>query len=223
VRVLPATHDTFLWYGPRAVEGSRRILLATGVAAVVAAGLLAGCGAGERQDADEPAGTFKVDVVKTSFPKHQRLSDSARMRIVVRNADTRTIPNVAVSVLSDDPKGGGGFATRSEASGLSDPTRQLWIVDRGPRGGDTAYVSTWALGPLPPGRSRTFEWHVTPVVAGSHTLRWRVAAGLNGKARAQTRGGREASGIFPVNVSSKPAPVTVDPKTGDIVNAANEL
>jgi hypothetical protein len=192
-------------------------LLATSVAAVVATVLVAGCGGGERQDANEPSGTFKVDVVKASFPRHQRLSDEATMRIVVRNADTRTIPNVAVSVLSDDPKGGGGFTTRSEQAAQSDPTRQLWIVDRGPRGGDTAYVSTWALGPLPAGRARTFVWHVTPVVAGSHTLRWRVAAGLNGKAHAQTDRGQEASGLFPVDVSSKPAAVTVDPKTGDVV------
>ena len=196
-------------------------MLATSVAAVVAASLAAGCGGGERQDANEPSGTFKVDVLKATFPKQQRLSEAAVMRIVVRNADTRTIPNVAVSVLSDDPKGGGGFATRSTESGLADPTRNLWIVDRGPRGGDTAYVSTWALGPLAAGRSKTFEWHVTPVVAGSHTVRWRVAAGLNGKARAQTEGGQEASGTIPVTVSSKPAPVTVDPKTGDVVDSTS--
>jgi hypothetical protein len=196
-------------------------LLATSVAAVVAASLAAGCGGGERQDANEPSGTFKVDVVKATFPKQQRLSQAAVMRIVVRNADTRTIPNVAVSVLSDDPKGGGGFATRSTEAGLADPTRNLWIVDRGPRGGDTAYVSTWALGPLAAGRSKTFEWHVTPVVAGAHTVRWRVAAGLNGKARAQTEGGQEASGTIPVTVSSKPAPVTVDPKTGDVVDSTS--
>jgi hypothetical protein len=196
-------------------------LLATSVAAVVAASLAAGCGGGERQDANEPSGTFKVDVLKATFPKQQRLSEAAVMRIVVRNADTRTIPNVAVSVLSDDPKGGGGFATRSTEPGLADATRNLWIVDRGPRGGDTAYVSTWALGPLAAGRSRTFEWHVTPVVAGAHTVRWRVAAGLNGKARAQTEGGQEASGTIPVTVSSKPAPVTVDPKTGDVVDSTS--
>jgi hypothetical protein len=188
---------------------------------VTAAGVLAGCGGGERQDANEPSGTFKVEVTKASFPKRQRLSDSAVMRIVVRNADTRAIPNVAVSVLSDGPKGGGGFATRAEGGDLSDPTRQLWIVDRAPRGGDTAYVSTWALGRLAAGRSRTFEWRVTPIVAGSHTLRYRVAAGLNGKARAQTEGGREASGTFQVNVSSKPPAVTVDPETGDVVNSTS--
>jgi hypothetical protein len=196
-------------------------LLATSVAAVVAASLAAGCGGGQRQDANEPSGAFKVDVVKATFPKQQRLSQTAVMRIVVRNADTRTIPDVAVSVLSDDPKGGGGFATRSAEPGLADPSRNLWIVDRGPRGGDTAYVSTWALGPLPAGRSRTFEWHVTPVVAGAHTVRWRVAAGLDGKARAQTEGGHEAAGTIPVTVLSKPAAATVDPKTGDVVDSTS--
>lgn len=196
-------------------------MLATSVAAVVAASLAAGCGGGQRQDANEPSGAFKVDVVKATFPKQQRLSQTAVMRIVVRNADTRTIPDVAVSVLSDDPKGGGGFATRSAEPGLADPSRNLWIVDRGPRGGDTAYVSTWALGPLPAGRSRTFEWHVTPVVAGAHTVRWRVAAGLDGKARAQTEGGHEAAGTIPVTVLSKPAAATVDPKTGDVVDSTS--
>jgi hypothetical protein len=197
-------------------------LLATTVAAITAAGLTAGCGGGQRQDANEPSATFKVDVVKASFSPQQRLSDDAVMRIVVRNADRRTIPDVAVTVTSeDDAKGGAGFTTRSSAPGLADPTRQLWIVDKGPRGGDTAYVSTWALGPLPAGRTRTFEWHVTPVVAGTHTLRWHVAAGLNGKAIARTTAGRDAEGIFRVNVSSKPAAVTVDPKTGDVVNAGD--
>jgi hypothetical protein len=193
-------------------------LLATCVAVALTAGSVAGCGGGERQDENEPSGTFKVDA-HASFPKRQRLSDSATMRVVVRNTGTRTIPNVAVTILSDDAKGGGGFTTRAETAGLADPTRQLWIVDRGPRGGDTAYVSTWALGPLPSGRTRSFVWHVTPVVAGSHTVRWRVAAGLNGKARAQTDAGREAAGTIRVNVSRKPAAVTVDPKTGDVVTS----
>jgi hypothetical protein len=195
-------------------------LLATSVAALSAAAVLAGCGGGDRQDANEPSGTFKVAVVKASFNPKQRLADTAVMRIVVRNADSRTIPNVAVTVTSDDDaKGGAGFTTRSSAADLSDPTRQLWIVDRGPHGGDTAYVSTWALGPLAAGRTKVFEWRVTPVVAGTHTLRWHVAAGLNGKAIARTKDGQDAAGTFKVSVSSKPAAVTVDPKTGDVVNA----
>jgi hypothetical protein len=196
-------------------------LLATCVAASTAAGLVAGCGGGERQDANEPSGTFAVDVVKASFTPKQRLADSAVMRIVVRNADSKTIPNVAVTVTNDDDdaKGGAGFTTRSTSPDLADPTRQLWIVDRGPHGGDTAYVSTWALGPLAAGRTKVFEWHVTPVVAGTHTLRWHVAAGLNGKAIARTKDGQDPAGTFRVDVSRKPAAVTVDPKTGDVVTA----
>lgn len=193
---------------------------ATSVAAIVAAGLVAGCGGDERQDANEPSGTFQVDVVKASFPKQQRLANSAVMKVVVRNSGDETIPNVAVTITSDDgAHGGAGFTTRSTAPDLADPTRQLWIVDQGPRGGDTAYVSTWALGPLAKGDTKTFEWHVTPVVAGSHMLRWHVAAGLNGKAVARTKDGKDPVGTFPVNVSQKPAEVTVDPKTGDIVAA----
>jgi hypothetical protein len=220
--VPAALHDTSLWYVPAAVEGSRRALRATGVAAIIAAGLIAGCGGGERQDANEPSGTFKVKVLKASFPPHQRLANKATMRVVVRNDSGKTIPNVAVTVTSDDDaKGGAGFTTRSTNPDLADPTRQLWIVDQGPRGGDTAYVSTWALGPLAAGHTQTFEWHVTPVVAGTHMLRWHVAAGLNGKAVARTANGQDPAGTFRVRVASKPAPVTVDPKTGDIVDAVS--
>jgi ABC-type glycerol-3-phosphate transport system substrate-binding protein len=197
-------------------------LWATSVAAIIAGGLLAGCGGGERQDANEPSGTFKVKVLKASFPEHQRLANKAVMRVIVRNDSGKTIPNVAVTVTSDDDaKGGAGFTTRSTAADLADPTRQLWIVDKGPRGGDTAYVSTWALGPLAAGRTQSFEWHVTPVVAGTHVLRWHVAAGLNGKAVARTANGQDPAGTFRVRVASKPAPVTVDPKTGDIVNSTS--
>jgi hypothetical protein len=183
----------------------------------------AGCGgSGDRQDANEPSGTYKVAVSQASFPLKQRLSDDAVMRITVRNVDSKTIPNVAVTVTNeDDAKGGAGFTTRSSDTTLSDPTRQLWIVDRGPHGGDTAYVSTWALGSLRPGRARTFEWHVTPVVAGTHTLRWHVAAGLNGRAIARKRNGQDAAGTFKVSVSQKAPAVKVDPKTGDVVSASD--
>ena len=189
-------------------------------AAVIAAALASGCGGGKRQDAGEKSGTYKVDVVKASFTKQQRLSDDAVMRITVRNADTKTIPNIAVTVTNDDDKGGPGFTTRSDDPTLADPTRQLWIVDKGPRGGDTAYVSTWALGALPAGRTKTFVWHVTPMVAGTHTLRWHVAAGLNGKAIARMSDGQDPAGTFRVTVSRKPPTATVDPQTGDVVEAS---
>jgi hypothetical protein len=199
------------------VERSWRAWCATSAVAIASAALVTGCGGGERQDENEPSGTFKVDVVKASFPKDQSISSIATMKVIVRNADTRTIPNIAVTIASGEAAGGGGFVTRSEAPGLADPTRALWIVDAEPPGGGTAYVSTWALGPLRAGQTRSFVWKVMPVSAGSHTLRYRVAAGLNGKAKAQVDGGGEAAGTFRVNVSDKPPQTTVDPATGDVI------
>jgi hypothetical protein len=59
-------------------------------------------------------------------------------------------------------------------------------------------------------------WHVTPMVAGAHTIHYRVAAGLNGKAKAQTSGGDEAAGVFKVDVSRRPPQGSVDLKTGEV-------
>src|SRR5687767_13694449 len=56
---------------------------------------IAGCGGGERQDKNEPEGSFKVDVVSATFPAKQRLAKQEEMVVEVRNADSKTIPNVA--------------------------------------------------------------------------------------------------------------------------------
>jgi hypothetical protein len=170
---------------------------------------VAGCGGGERQDAHEPSGTYKVEVLKAGFPTKQTLAAPEVMTIVVRNADTRTIPDVALTVDS--------FATVDQQAGLADPKRPVWVVDHGPEGGDTAYVDTWALGPLRAGQTKTFSWHVTAIKAGTHMVHWRVAAGLNGKAKAELAGGRIPQGNFSVDISGKPAQATVDPATGAVV------
>jgi len=180
----------------------------TGVFAVAIA--IAGCGGGERQDKNEPSGSYKVDVVSATFPAKQRLAKQEEMVVEVRNADTKTIPNVAVTV---DP----GFTRRSERQDLADPNRPVWIVDDGPVGGITAYTNTWALGPLKPGKSARFVWKVTAVQPGTHEVHYRVAAGLNGKAKAQGPNGNAPEGSFTVNVTGKPAQATVDPETGAVV------
>ena len=64
--------------------------------------------------------------------------------------------------------------------------------DAAPRGCDTAYVNTWACGPLRPNQQKTFRWSVTAVQAGDFKVRWRVAAGLDGKAKAVAAGGGPA-------------------------------
>ncbi len=184
--------------------------------ALGAVAFAAGCGGGgesARQDADEPSGTWKVDVVQAEFPSSQRLAQQETMRIRVRNADTRTVPNLAVTVK--------GFARRSDQAGLADPTRPVWILDDGPRGGTTAYTNTWALGRLAPGRTKTFEWRATPVVPSRggrpFRLEWRVAAGLDGKAKARLTDGGAPKGTFSVQVESSPSQSRVDPGSGEVV------
>lgn len=172
-------------------------------------GAFAGCGGGERQDANEPDRNFDVRVVQASFPAAQKIAEGTRMRIAVRNSGDRAIPNVAVTI--------DGFSSASQEPGLADPNRPVWIIDQGPRGGDTAYVGTWALGRVEPGRTRTFSWQVTPVVPGRHVVKFSVAAGLNGKAKAQAAGGGRAAGRFDVEVSGKPSDSRVDPSTGAVV------
>lgn len=170
-----------------------------------AALLVSGCGGGERQDADEPSGTFKVDV-SASFPTEQRLARQEQMVVEVRNTDSKAIPNVAVTIQP-------GFSTRSNRADLADPNRPVWIIDDGPVGGGTAYTNTWALGELAAGQSKKFVWKVTPVRSGSYEVEYRVSAGLDGKAKADG----DTAGTFNVSVSNKPAQARVDPETGAVI------
>src|SRR5690349_13665810 len=119
---------------PPAMGMGRR---ATALGTVFALGVI-GCGGGDRQDKNEPSGTFDVRVVDATFPTTQHIADQARMRIAVRNTGQKDVPNVAVTVK--------GFTRRDTQPGLADPNKPVWIVDAGPKGGDTAYVGTWALG-----------------------------------------------------------------------------
>ena len=175
---------------------------------------LVGCG-GSRQDANEKSGTYQVAIVKRAFPASQSLAQRARMTIAVRNDGDKAMPNVAVTVES--------FAANSEQSDLADTSRPVWVVDAGPTGSPTAYTNTWARDrPLAPGATATFVWRVTPVVAGTHTVRYRVAAGLNGKARARLASGGDPQGSFTVRISSKPPRTIVDPETGAVVREGSD-
>ena len=181
---------------------------APAVAAALAL-VAAGCG-GQRQDANEPSGTYKVSIVRQSFPSKQTLAKREFMTISVRNEDSRALPNVAVTVDS--------FSHASDQQGLADPNRPVWIVDGPPRGTQVAYTNTWALDrTLAPGQSATFRWRVMPVVSGTHSIKFRVAAGLDGKAKAQLASGGVPQGSFTVNISGKPAQARVDPNTGQVI------
>jgi hypothetical protein len=198
---------------------------------------ISACGSGTRQDATEPARKFPVQVSKATFPAAQTLSQHAHLVITVRNSGRRTIPDVAVTICNvtcsyPAPKGEGtsaaAFASTISQPYVANPSRPVWIVDRGPghcgysckNGGQgagvTAYSNTWALGSLKPGRAVRFDWAVTAVSAGKHVVAWQVAAGLNGKAKAVLADGSRPHGSFSVDIGSAPRQSYVDNK-GQIV------
>jgi hypothetical protein len=184
------------------------------VVALLAGGCcaLTACGGGERQDKLEKAGDYKVEIVNASFPEKQAIADATTMKISVRNADNKTLPNVAVTVATEPGDSGG--APQAFSSDISDPnvadsSRPIWIVDQGPKGGDTAYTNTWALGPLKAGETKDFEWKVTAVKPGDYTIDYSVSPGLNGKAKVASGG--TTKGTFKVTVDDKPP----DARVGD--------
>jgi hypothetical protein len=128
----------------------------------------------------------------------------------VRNTGTETIPNIAVTLDGLDRSAKGEDVA-------ADPQRPIWILESGPRGGTTAYVNTWAKGELPAGETARFEWDVTAVEAGTHELTYRVAAGLDGKARAQGEGERAPEGDVTVTITDRPTDARVDPDTGEVI------
>ncbi len=194
------------------------------VAASASALLSIGCSGGSRQDAKEPEGTFRMRVVHAVFPLAQVLARPTNLVLSVRNTSAKTVPNVAVTIDS--------FDYASTYPELSDNRRPVWVIERGPGaiakppvrtqevsppgGGQTAYVNTWALGPLAPGQVRSFVWNVVPVKPGLHVVHYSIVAGLGGKAKALTLGPIPLKGRFPVVVSKAPPRTHLNPNTGRV-------
>jgi len=176
---------------------------------------LAGCG-GERQDENERKGSYPVEVVEAKFPEKQKLAKSSDLVVTVRNPGRETIPNIALTV--------NGLDERKSDPDLADASRPVFALngvqveiagfpeakEASPRGCDTAYVNTWACGPLKPNEQKTFRWTVTAVRAGDFKIDWRVAAGLDGKAKAVASGGGPAPrGQFSGSISDAAPEVRV--------------
>ena len=195
----------------RAVSAPRFTLVLIAALAAVS-----GCG-GESQDANEAEGTYRLEVADATFPAKQSIAEAPTMRIRVRNPERRTVPNVAVTVETKGAKAGDGvtaFGQKSDDSRLADSSRPIWILDEEPKGGTSAYSNTWSLGPLKAGDTKTFEWKLTAVEPGVYSLAYRVAPGLDGKARLAA--GSKARGTFAVQVSDDPIPARVN-SDGEVV------
>ena len=176
--------------------------------ALVCAVLAAGCGGPARQDADEPSGEFKVEIVSASFPKAQHVGQPVQLRVRVRNADDQTLRNVAVTVQTKPAEGTAAVAFGQHAvdPALADSARPIWVLDEGPAGGDVVNVNTWSAGTLGPRESRVLVWRLVASKPGSYTIDYRVAPGLTGRAKAAT--GR-TSGVFDVTIDDEPLPARV--------------
>ncbi len=190
--------------------------------------LAAGCGGGSRQDVGEHAGTFEMKLLHAAFPAKQAVARPARMVLQVRNTGSHTVPNVAVTVDS--------FNYTEKFAELAANKRPTWAIERGPGaqaklpaetqevsspgGAQTAYLNTWALGRLAPGKTASFSWNVVPVKPGSHTVHFVFSAGLSGKAKARLASGGLVSGQFTVDIAPAPPITHVDPSTGRIASGA---
>ena len=169
--------------------------------------LLGACGSGPQQDEDEPSGRFEVEVVEATFPEQQKLAKRSDLVIRVRNSGSRTVPNIAVTI--------DGFSERLDDPDLADPNRPIFVINGVPKrigdypeakeatppGCETAYVGTWACGPLKPGREKEFKFGVTASKAGPFEIKWTVAAGLDGKAKARDAEGNRPTGAFTGTIS----------------------
>ncbi len=85
-----------------------------------------------------------------------------------------------------------------------------------PGGGQTAYVNTWAFGPLAPGKTRALAWYVVPVKPGLWTVHYSVAPGLAGKSKARLPSSRLVNGTFLAHIASAPPLTHVNPNTGHV-------
>jgi hypothetical protein len=202
---------------------ARRAALAS-LIAVAPAALASGCG-GTRQDAHEASRSYAMEVLHASFPVKQSIARPTSFALQVRNAGARTVPNVAVTLDS--------FYYTEHYPELAADKRPIWVIEQGPGpaarppvqtqeiskpgGGQTAYVSTWALGPLAPNGTQTFIWRVVPVKAGVYTVRYTIAAGLAGKAKAQLASGGPVQGQLTASIAPIPRSTHVDPRTGRVV------
>jgi len=200
---------------------------------------LVACGGGERQDEDEPEGSFPVSIVKAEFPNRQRLAQTSELVLSVRNEGNETIPDLAVTVntrrqdeqgsgeagAQPTPSANGSFSVLSEQEGLAIPSRPVWILEQNyPKlagetasaGAEAAQTNTYSFGVLDSGDTREIVWKLTAVQSGRYVVDYRIAAGLQGKAIAENTDGSEPEGQFVVVISDVPPQTRVD-ESGKVV------
>ena len=137
--------------------------------AAIASGLMmSACGAGGATAAATPRPSFRVAVVRATFPGTQRLAQRTRLVISVRNTGE---PDDSEHRRDDHQpqvgNGGEGVLHRDRTPARIGEPLAASLDHRsaagrlpagcgsgGPGGAETAYANTWALGALRPGAPR---------------------------------------------------------------------
>lgn len=192
------------------------------------AALLVACGGESSSDSNERAGTYKLEVVDASFPNEQFLGQTTLMKLGVRNAGDKQVPNVVVTVSVGGKAGQESslpFGVRDPQAELAQSDRPVWVLSEHyprfagstePGGASTSNRKTFALGPLEPGATTTAVWKLSAVKAGDWQVLYRVGAGLGTQVKAETPGGGPPGGSFAATITSEP-PETEVTDNGEVV------
>lgn len=216
------------------------VRITSGLAGLCVAAVLAGCGGGERQDAEEPNGRFPLQVTEARFPREQRLAERTELVLTARNTGDEQIPDLAVTIYTDEPPADGSFNVRVADTRLANPNRPVWLVtegypkklpdgvqiseldERGSGGTEAAQLNTFSFGALQPDGEITMVWELDPVMPGTYTVHYEMAAGLQGEARAVTPGGDPVEGEFVATISDEPTQERID-DAGNVVPANQQM
>jgi hypothetical protein len=200
---------------------------------VAVAAMLAACGGGASSDANEPAGTYDVRVTEASFPTAQDLGQTSLLKMGFRNTGKKTVPALAVTISiagKDGQDSALPFGVSDRQPGLAQADRPVWVLaatyprlhgSSDPGGATTSNAKTFVFGPLKPGKTTTAVWKLSAVKAGKFTLRYSVAAGLSGEAKARTTGGVAPGGSFVTEITAVP-PDTEVTDSGEVVRKAQQ-
>jgi hypothetical protein len=187
-----------------------------GALAVIALLSLSACGGDSSSDANEPEGTYALEVTDASFPAAQRLGQTYLMELGIRNSGRKTIPALTVTVSVKGKEGETStlpFTIHDPQPGLAQPDRPVWVLaehypkfagSSQPGGTDTSNPKTYDFGPLKAGKAIDVVWKLSAVRTGRYALAYTVDAGIGGAAKAETAEGVEPGGSFTARISSAP-------------------
>lgn len=197
------------------------------------AALLGACGEEPSSDANERAGTYDMRVTEASFPTEQRLGQTTLLQLGVRNTGKKTVPALAVTISIAGKAGAASslpFGVSDQQEGLAQPDRPVWVLaasyprlygSADPGGATTSNRKTFSFGPLKPGQTTKAVWKLSAVKAGHFTLRYDIAAGLSGEAKARTSGDVAPGGSFATEISAA-SPDTEVTDSGEVVEKATQ-